>query len=109
MLNIESYRISLIMGEKKEKQMDERSAIRLFYKKGFKTKAIVEKLADLSISRRKVDRTIKRLRETGSIANRPKSGCPRSARTRELIAEVKRRLKKNPQQSVRNLARQLHT
>ncbi len=90
-------------------KMDERCAIKLYHEKGFNEKEIIEKLKDLKISRSKVYRTVKRLRETGSIADRPRSGRPRTSRTPELINKVRCRLWRNPQQSIRKMAPKVHT
>lgn len=89
--------------------MEERCAIKLYHDKGFSEKEIIEKLMDLDISRCKVYRTVKRLRETGSIADRPRSGRPRSSRTPELVNKVKCRLWRNRQQSIRMMAKKLNT
>jgi transposase len=72
--------------------MEERSAIKLYFDKAFDEASIIDKLKDLKITRDKVYRTVKRLRETGSTADRPRSGRPRSVRTPELINKVKCRL-----------------
>lgn len=90
-------------------KMDERSAIKCYFDKGFDEKTIIKKLKDLKITRVKIYRTVKRLRETGSIADRPRSGRPRSVRTQQLVNKIKCRLWRNPQQSVRKMALRLKT
>ena len=89
-------------------KMDERCAIKLYHEKGFNEKEIIEKLKDLKISRSKVYRTVKRLREAGSIADWPRSGRPRTFRTRELINKLKCRLWRNLQHSIRKMAHKVH-
>lgn len=52
---------------------------------------------------------IKRYYETGTIKDRPRSGRPRSARTRELARNLRSRIQRNPQRSLRKLAAQMET
>ena len=85
--------------------MEERAAIKLFHDKGYDPATIIKKLADLNISKMKVYRTVKRLRETGSIEDRKRSGRPRSVRTTQLISKVRSRYWRKPQQSVNKMAR----
>ena len=87
--------------------MEERAAKKLFYDKGFSTSSIVSQLKKLDIGKNKVYRTIKRLRETGSIYDRKRSGRPRSVRTPALRNKVKCRLWRNPKQSVNHMASNL--
>ena len=87
--------------------MEERAAIKLFHDKGYDPATIIKKLADLNISKMKVYRTVKRLRETGSIEDRKRSGRPRSVRTTQLISKVRSRYWRKSQQSVNKMAHQL--
>ena len=87
--------------------MEERAAIKLFYNKGFSPSSIVKQFKKLDIGKNKVYRTIKRLRETGSIYDRKRSGRPRSVRTPALQNKVKCRLWRNPKQSVNHMASSL--
>src|SRR5690348_3285259 len=56
------------------------------------------------VSRPFISLTIKRWRETGSIADRPRTGRPRTARTPERIKAVRARIRRNPRRSQRRLA-----
>ena len=87
--------------------MEERAAIKLYYDKGFSTSSIVKQLKNLDIGKKKVYRTIKRLRETGSICDRKRSGRPRSVRTPALVNKVRCRLWKNPKRSLNAMASDL--
>lgn len=88
---------------------EKRAAIKLYHDKGFQPSEIIKQLNLLSIGRSLVYRTVKRLRETGSTKDRPRSGRPRSARTPALKKKVYQRIYKNPRRSARKLARQLNT
>lgn len=87
--------------------MDERATIKCYHDKGFSPSYIVKELKKLSISKQKVYRTIKRLKETGTIADRKRSGRPRSIRTPDLVNKVKCRLWRNPKQSINNMSSEL--
>lgn len=56
-----------------------------------------------------IHRTIARYKETSSISDRKRTGRPRSARTRELIKQVRERIRRNPERSQNQLAKQLNT
>jgi len=88
--------------------MDERLTIKTYYDNGYSTSSIVKALKNLKIGERKIYRTIKRLTETGSVADRKRSGRPRSVRTPELVNKVKCRLWRNPVQSLRKMASQVY-
>ena len=87
--------------------MEQRAAIKLFHDNSFSPASIAKQLAKVHIGERKVYRTIKRLRETGTIADRKRSGRPRSVRTPALVNKVKCRLLRNPKQSINHMASQL--
>ena len=87
--------------------MEQRAAIKLFHDNGFSPASIAKQLAKVHIGERKVYRTIKRLRETGTIADRKRSGRPRSVRTPALVNKVKCRLVRNPKQSINHMAYEL--
>jgi transposase len=89
---------------KQQLKMEERSAIKLYYDKGYKTADIVKALKEFNIGKRKIYRTVERIRETGSIADRKRSGRPRSVSTPQLINKVKSHLWRNPKQSIRKMA-----
>jgi inhibitor of nuclear factor kappa-B kinase subunit alpha len=60
------------------------------------------------IKKRFVYRTVKRLRETGSINDRERCGRPRSARDKAMIKKVMKRFRRKRKQSARKMAPQLH-
>ena len=87
--------------------MEEFGAIKLFHDKGFSASSIVKRLKFLGIGERKIYRTVKRLKETGSIYDRKRSVRPRSVRTPALKNKVKCRLWRNPKQSANYMASNL--
>jgi transposase len=88
---------------------NKKAAIQLCHEDGFLPAEIFHKLKDLDISRDLVARTVKRLNETGTTQDRPRSGRPRSVRTPALVNKVYHRLRRNPQQSPNKLATKLKT
>ena len=88
--------------------MDQRASIKMYHDKGYAPVEILKAVQKLKIGEKKVRRTIKRLIETGSIADRKRSGRPRSVRTPSLINKVKCHLWKIPQQSIIKMATQVN-
>ena len=80
-----------------------RERIVALYLAGRCTKEIVR---SLNVSRKLVWLTLRRFKVTGRIVDLPKSGRYRNARTPELIKQVKRKIKRNPRQSMRKMARE---
>lgn len=68
---------------------------------------IVRELSALGIKKRFVLRTIKRFRETGSMAKRYGGGSRRTATSQKIIESDRHRLRRNPRRSGRQLAREL--
>jgi inhibitor of nuclear factor kappa-B kinase subunit alpha len=68
---------------------------------------IFKKLKVLGVNRRFIFRTIKRFKETGSWKISPKPGLKRSVRTPHAVKLVRERIRRNPNQSGRKMARQL--
>ena len=87
---------------------EKRAAIKLYHDNGFEPSDIIRELKKLRIGRSLVYRTVNRLRETGSIKDRSRSGCPRSARTQVLKNNVYQILRRNPRQSPNKLAKALN-
>lgn len=83
---------------------DRRNLVKKYFNEGKLPAQIFKMLRKTGVSESFVKYTIKRLRETGSIKNRPKSGRPRSARTKKLIKAVRERIRRNPERSARKLA-----
>uniref|UniRef100_A0A673A9W4 Paired domain-containing protein n=1 Tax=Sphaeramia orbicularis TaxID=375764 RepID=A0A673A9W4_9TELE len=51
-----------------------------------------------------ISKVVRKYQETGSTDDRPKSGRPRSVRTRQLIQNVRLRIRRNPTRSGRKMA-----
>jgi transposase len=77
------------------------------FKRGERQADIFHRLKSDGVSRPFISLTIKRWRETGSIADRPRTGRPRTVRTPERIKAVKARIRRNPRRSSRRLASQM--
>ena len=87
--------------------MEKRSLIKVYHDCGYDESQIINLVKNLKITRNLVYRTVKRLRKTGFICDRKRSGRPRSARTQQLVNKVKCRLYRKPKQSIRKMASQL--
>jgi transposase len=69
-----------------------------------KTQAEIVQL--LGVHKGTVSKTIKRYQELGTLADRPRSGRPRTARTPEAIRLVQQRVRRNPRRKMRKIARE---
>jgi transposase len=79
------------------------------FKDGKKAPEIAKLLAN-KVHRSTVDRWIHQYQQSGSIAVKPKSGRPRTGRTKRLINLVKKRLdSKVPRKSLRTMAKDFKT
>jgi len=79
------------------------------YERGDSQAKIYHALKHFSISRQYISYTVKRWRECGIVADRPRSGRPRSVRTTQLVQRIKRRIARNCRRSGRKMARDLQT
>jgi len=70
------------------------------------TSEICKRVKPMGINRMFVWRTVKRLQVTGSINNRPGSGRPRTTRTKDRVKRIWEKIRRNPERSARNLARE---
>ena len=61
-----------------------------------------------TVSRSFISKVIRKYRETGSTDDRPKSGRPRSVRTRQMLRNVRQQIRRNPARSARQMARQMN-
>lgn len=77
------------------------------FQRGERQADIFWRLKRDGISRQLISSTIKRWRETGSIADRPRTGRPRTARTPTRIKAVGARIRRNPRRSQRKVASQM--
>jgi transposase len=84
-----------------------REEIILLHQKNFTPKEILAKLAHHNINARFVFRTLKRFKESGSALPAKNEGRPRSKRTRQVIKAVRERIRRNPAQSARRMAKSL--
>ena len=85
----------------------ERAAIIELFRNGNTTAQILKAL-NIPMKRRNfVYRTINRFRETGSLSDKPRSGRPVTATTREMKSAVRSRVWRNPHRSVRKMALEL--
>lgn len=88
---------------------EKRSIVKFFFDEGKSASEIFHLVKNRGINRKFIERTIKRLRETGSIHDRPRSGRPRTARTKQVVKVVRERLRRNPARSQRRLGMATHT
>lgn len=79
------------------------SVIELF-KSGMKTSDIVR---TTGYSQRNVYNYVKRFKETGCVQDKPRSGRPTTVTTPEMVNKVRCRIKRNPEQSMRKMSRDL--
>jgi transposase len=79
------------------------------FERGERQVDIVRRFKDDGVSRQFVSYTIKRWRETRSIADRPRSGRPRTARIRNAVRKIGMRIRRNRRRSHRKLAAALGT
>lgn len=89
--------------------MEQRHTIEYFHNQGLRPCQIFNQLKKFGMKRDMVYRTVKRLNETGSVADRTRSGRPASVVTKKMVASVRARIIRNPAQSQRKLARALKT
>ena len=87
-------------------KISDRIVIQKYFERGVLSSEIIKLVKPLGIIDRFVYRTIKRLKETGCIKDRQPSGRPRTARTKDRINRVKAKIKRNPQRSKRQLAKE---
>ncbi len=79
------------------------------FQRGERQAEIFRRLNSDGVSRQLILKSIKRWRETGSIADRSRSGRPRTARTPQLVQRVRQRIRRNRRRSARKLAAALNT
>lgn len=83
-----------------------RSLVKTHFDNGLPTAQIVRLVKAHGIRKMFVYRTVNRLRETGSIVDRSRSGRPRTVRTEPRIKRVREKLRRNPERSVRRMAKE---
>jgi hypothetical protein len=86
------------------KSLDLRDVAVSHYKNGKKAPEIARLLANM-VHRSTIDRWVRRYQESGSFEVKPKSGRPKTGRTKKIINLVKKRLdSNNPRKSLRTMA-----
>nr|CDJ84930.1 similar to H28G03.4 [Haemonchus contortus] len=83
--------------------LDDRSAVVAMYKS---ESSVSEISKMLKLHREQVHRVIKRFEETGKIENRPRGRPERTARTSALRKAVKDKLRRDPERTMRKLAKE---
>jgi AraC-like DNA-binding protein len=76
------------------------------HKRGFRNIDIFRKLQNINICKKLIDRTIKRFKELGTVDIQKKTGRKRSVRTKNLIRNVKDKIRRNRGRSARKLAQE---
>ncbi|CAM4936437.1 unnamed protein product [Rotaria socialis] len=81
-----------------------RLIVQKYVQRGLTGGQIFRHVKQLRITRNCVYRTISLLRDTGSIQDRPRSGRPRTCRSKERITRIREKIRRNPARSARKLA-----
>ena len=84
-----------------------RELILELHKKGKRNIEIFNLLKAMNINKRLIERTLARYRKTNSVTPARKPGKKRSIRTKANIKKVRERIRRNPAQSMRKIARDL--
>lgn len=79
---------------------DMRSIVIFYHGQNFPVQ-IFNRLENDGFSQLFIRRTIKRLKKTGSVDDRKRSGRPRSVRTPRRIKAIQARMRRNPRRSQR--------
>ena len=87
--------------------MNEKSQLMGYLHKSGKSALQIFKLLKPFMSRSGVYKTIKRFKDTGSYLPKVCSNPPRSVRTTKLVNSIRGKLRRNPERSGRQLAREL--
>ena len=81
-----------------------RLVVQKYFERGLSSAQIFRHVKQIGITRDCVYWTIHRLRDTGSVQDRPRSGRPRTCRIKERIKRVREKIRRNSQRSARKLA-----
>ena len=82
---------------------EKRNAVILLLNSGLKNYSIAKRL---QMSERTVQKIIKRYRDTGSVDDKPRSGRPKSACSSKNIKNIKDKIRRNPNRSMRQMAKE---
>ncbi|KAK0426116.1 hypothetical protein QR680_009540 [Steinernema hermaphroditum] len=83
--------------------IEDRSAIVAYHKRGMPIPVIAK---TLKLHREQVHRVFNRYQETGEVKDRHRSGRSRTARTPALREKVRHKIQRDPQRSIRKLAKE---
>ena len=86
---------------------NKRGAIIELYRAGKTPPEISKLLQNSDVNRMLIQRTIKRYNETKSIEDRKRCGRPRSVTTPAMVKKVKLRITRNPNRSMRKMAKEM--
>src|SRR5882672_1869343 len=88
-------------------KMRNRNAIVALHISGHSNSSIFDLLRHRGMSRSTVWKAVRRYKEVGSCEDRPKIGRPRSVRSTKVINAVKSRIRRNPQRSMKKMAKEM--
>ena len=74
-----------------------RLVVQKYFERGLSGVQIFRHVKQIGITRDCVYRTIRRLCDNGSVQDHPRSGRPRTCRTKERIKRVREKIRRNPQ------------
>ena len=80
--------------------MEKRQAILKLHQEGKSCRDITKALQALNVSKSTVSYTVNRFTKAKSLENRPKSGRPRSVRTKKLIKAARQKISRKSKRSV---------
>lgn len=81
-----------------------RLMVKQLFDRGFSAGKIFMQLKTLGFNRTFIYRTINRLLDTNSCKDRPRSGRPRTVRTKKCIKRIREKIRRNPQRSANKMA-----
>ncbi|CAF4121092.1 unnamed protein product, partial [Rotaria magnacalcarata] len=82
----------------------DRLIVQKYFQRGLTGGQVFRHVEQLGITRNGVYRIISRLCDTGSIQGRPRTGRPRTCRSKKRIKRIREKIRRNPERSARKLA-----
>ncbi|CAF4063701.1 unnamed protein product [Rotaria magnacalcarata] len=82
----------------------DRLIVQKYFQRGLTGGQVFRHVEQLGITRNGVYRIISRLCDTGSIQGRPRTGRPRTFRSKKRIKRIREKIRRNPERSARKLA-----
>lgn len=89
--------------------MENRLIVKKFFDQNLTPAEIFKRVKSMGITWKCVYRTVCRLIDTGSIQDRPRSGRPRTARTKDRVKRIREKIRYNPIRSGRKMAKDEET